>query len=136
VYASSPRRWRFAQGVAALLVSLQLYGAGPEHVVYRGRSFFGAFRVLLDDNGRERLFVHGATVHGVQSLEPGRRAEPLAYFSRSGPIGQVFEEFSGRRRKSHVGIVGLGHRHARGVRRVTTAVDVLRDRSRDRAPGA
>jgi hypothetical protein len=64
--------------------------------------------VLLDDSRHERVFIHGATVHGVQSLEPGRRTEPMAYFTRSGPIGQVFEAFSGPRAKSHVGIVGLG----------------------------
>jgi hypothetical protein len=108
VYASSRRRWRFALGVAAMLVSLQLYAAGPERVLYRGRSFFGAFSVLLDTSGHDHLFVHGATIHGVQSLEPGSRTEPLAYYSRSGPLGQVFEVFSGPRAKSHVGIVGLG----------------------------
>jgi hypothetical protein len=32
----------------------------------------------------------------------------LAYFSRSGPIGQVFTEFSGDSAKRHVAIVGLG----------------------------
>jgi spermidine synthase len=32
----------------------------------------------------------------------------MAYFTRSSPIGQVFEAFSGPRAKLHVGIVGLG----------------------------
>ena len=97
-----------ALGVAAVLISLQLYTPGSAHVIYRGRSFFGAFSVLQDDTRHERLFIHGATVHGVQSLEPGRRAEPMAYFTRSSPIGQVFQAFSGTLAKSHVGIVGLG----------------------------
>jgi hypothetical protein len=108
VYSSSRRPWRFALGVAAVLVSLHLYSTGPDHIIYRGRSFFGAFRVLLDDTRHERVFIHGATVHGMQSLEPGRRTEPMAYFTRSGPIGQVFEAFAGPRAKSHVGVIGLG----------------------------
>jgi hypothetical protein len=108
VFGSRRRPWRFALGVAAVLISLQLYTPGSANVIYRGRSFFGAFRVLQDDTRHERLFIHGATVHGGQSLEPGRRAEPLAYFTRSSPIGQVFEAFSGDRAKSHVGIIGLG----------------------------
>jgi len=108
VYSSSRRPWRFALGVAAVLISLQLYTASPFQIMYRGRSFFGAFRVVQDNTLHERLFFHGATVHGMQSLEPGRRAEPMAYFTRSGPIGQVFEAFSGPRAKSHVGVVGLG----------------------------
>ena len=108
VYSSSRRPWRFALGVGAVLVSLHLYTAGPDHVIYRGRSFFGAFRVLLDDTRQELVFIHGATVHGKQSLEPGRRTEPSGYFTRSGPIGQVFEAFSGPRAKSHVAVIGLG----------------------------
>jgi hypothetical protein len=108
VFGSRRRPWRFALGVAAVLIALQLYTPGSAHVIYRGRSFFGAFRVLQDDTRHERLFIHGATVHGGQSLEARRRAEPLAYFTRSSPIGQVFEAFSGDRAKSQVGIIGLG----------------------------
>ncbi len=109
VYSSRRRPWRFALGVAAVLVSLQLYTPGSAHVIYRGRSFFGAFRLLQNDTLHERVFIHGATVHGGQSLEPGRRAEPMAYYTRSSPIGQVFDEPSpATERKSNVGIVGLG----------------------------
>jgi len=108
VYSSSRRPWRFALGVAAVLMSLQLYEASPYQIIYRGRSFFGAFRVVQDNSLHQRLFFHGTTVHGMQSLTPGRRAEPMAYFTRSSPIGQVFEAFSGARAKSHVGVIGLG----------------------------
>jgi hypothetical protein len=108
VFGSRRRRWRFALGVAAVLMSLQLYTPGSAQVIYRGRSFFGAFRVQQDDTLHERLFIHGATVHGGQSLEPGRRAEPMGYYTRSSPIGQVFEAFSGDRAKSQVGMIGLG----------------------------
>jgi hypothetical protein len=108
VFGSRRRPWRFALGVAAVLLSLQLYTPGSTHVIYRGRSFFGAFRVLQDDILHERLFIHGATVHGGQGLEPGRHAEPMAYYTRSSPVGQVFEAFSGDRAKSDVGMIGLG----------------------------
>jgi hypothetical protein len=108
VFGSRRRPWRFALGVAAVLMSLQLYTPGSAQVVYRGRSFFGAFRVQQDDTLHERLFIHGATVHGGQSLERGRGAEPMAYYTRSSPIGQVFEAFSGDRAKSHLGMIGLG----------------------------
>jgi hypothetical protein len=108
VFGSRRRPWRFALGMAAVLMSLQLYTPGSAQVIYRGRSFFGAFRVQQDDTVHERLFIHGATVHGGQSLEPGRRAEPMAYYTRSSPIGQVFEAFSGDQAKSHVGVIGLG----------------------------
>jgi hypothetical protein len=34
--------------------------------------------------------------------------EPLTYYHRTGPIGQVFEEFSGPRAKENVAVIGLG----------------------------
>jgi spermidine synthase len=34
--------------------------------------------------------LHGTTLHGKQSRDPQRQLEPLTYFSRSGPIGQLF----------------------------------------------
>src|SRR5207245_11436461 len=45
---------------------------------------------------------------GSQQIEPQARAEPFAYYHRSGPIGQVFTAFSGKAAKANVGIVGLG----------------------------
>jgi len=34
--------------------------------------------------------------------------EPLSYYHRTGPIGQVFEEFSGPNAKKDIGVIGLG----------------------------
>jgi hypothetical protein len=39
-------------------------------------------------------------------LHPGR--EPLTYFHRTGPIGQVFEAYHDRLAGRHVGLIGLG----------------------------
>jgi hypothetical protein len=41
------------------------------------------------------LIVHGGIVHGQQSLDPKRRREPMAYYFRTGPIGQMFATFKG-----------------------------------------
>jgi SAM-dependent methyltransferase len=46
-------------------------------------------------------------MHGVQSLDPSRRREPLAYYTREGPIGQVIAGFRPDALRS-VGVVGLG----------------------------
>ena len=40
--------------------------------------------------------AHGTTLHGRQSLEPSRRAEPLSYYQRNRPIGQLFVELDRR----------------------------------------
>ncbi len=56
-----------------------------------------------------RLF-HGSTLHGQQSLDPLLRREPSTYFTRSGPIGQLFEALKQRLAQpgARVAIVGLG----------------------------
>jgi spermidine synthase len=54
------------------------------------------------------MLYHGGTAHGVQSLDPSRAREPLAYYTRSGPIGQVFQAFQGSPIENAVAIIGLG----------------------------
>jgi hypothetical protein len=105
-YTFMQRPIRFGLGIAALFLASICYHGVHGTLVYRQRSFFGVHRVTEQDNAR--LLVHGNTIHGRQSLDPARRREPLAYFHRTGPIGQVFATFSGSDAKRHVAIVGLG----------------------------
>jgi SAM-dependent methyltransferase len=74
------------------------------------RNFFGVLRVTEDSKGQYHQLVHGNTLHGRQSLDPAREIEPLAYYHRSGPIGQVFEMFDARMGESpaDVAVIGLG----------------------------
>ena len=75
----------------------------------RERSFFGVSTILDSGDGRMRSLVHGTTVHGIQSLEPGRETEPLAYYARGSGIGAVMRGvpgFAGPR--ARIGLVGLG----------------------------
>lgn len=92
---------RFAMGLAAVLAISQL---APEHgmtTLARERSFFGVHRVAED--GNFRLLFHGKTVHGIQSLDPAKSPEPLGYYHREGPLGEVFAGIQGP-----VAAVGLG----------------------------
>jgi SAM-dependent methyltransferase len=79
-------------------------------VIHRARNFFGALRVLYDPAARVHRLLHGSTLHGQQSLEPSRRAEPSTYFTRSGPIGGLFDALGPAlgRPGARVAIVGLG----------------------------
>jgi spermidine synthase len=47
-------------------------------------------------------------VHGEQSSRPERRREPLSYYQRPGPIGQVMQALAPRLNGAHIGVVGLG----------------------------
>lgn len=70
------------------------------------RNFFGVQRVT--DEGFERVLMSGTTNHGSQAVAPSLRCEPLTYYSRGGPIGQVFAAANGQPTPRRVGIVGLG----------------------------
>jgi spermidine synthase len=98
------RSLRFALGVAALVLASSTYTGTFGRILHTERSFFGVSRVTNDAANEYRFLFHGGTVHGVQSLDPARSREPLAYYTKSGPVGQIFD----RGPSGSVAIVGLG----------------------------
>ena len=107
-FAFSRRPIRFGLGIAAVLLAATLYRGEEGRLLYAERSFFGINRVTLDDTGRYHFLMHGTTLHGMQALEPARRREPLAYFHRTGPLGQLFAAYDRTRPRESVAVVGLG----------------------------
>jgi len=107
------RPFRFALGIGTLLL---VGGISRDvlhiHEVHQERSFFGVLTVIdkqeEDDRSTTiREFVHGNTVHGLQNLAPGHNRDPLAYYFRTGPIGQLFNSLAGSPKK-RVAVLGLG----------------------------
>jgi spermidine synthase len=77
--------------------------------IHQDRSFFGVLRVSRDRDERGYTELrHGTTLHGRQSREPARRREPLAYYQRNGPIGQLFAELERRPGGLRIAVIGLG----------------------------
>lgn len=107
-FSLKKRPVRFALSLGALMIASSVYLGAYQPVEYRGRSYFSVYKVATDPIRRLRLLVHGRIVHGAQSLDASRRAEPLTYFHRTGPIGQVFGAFAPRLANAHVAVVGLG----------------------------
>jgi len=111
-YALAGRPVRFAAAIGAVLAvgGLSIGKGGP--VEYRARSFFGVLKVVrvATTDGGARQLVHGRTLHGEQRLAPALRREPLTYFTRSGPCGDVFAACHARARPAAPGvaIIGLG----------------------------
>ena len=103
----SSRPLRFALGLGALFLAGSFFQGEKGRILYAERSFFGVHRVALDPTGRYHLLIHGATLHGMQSLDPGRRHESLAYYHRTGPIGEVLALY-GQEPTKRIGAVGLG----------------------------
>jgi hypothetical protein len=105
-FTFAERPLRFALGVGALLATAMLVSQGQ--VLHRERGFFGTIRVVRVEPGPFHQLIHGNTLHGQQSFEPDHDREPLTYYHRTGPIGQVFEVHVKRADQAHVAIVGLG----------------------------
>ncbi len=85
------------------------------HTLYQERSFFGVLAVreavLTDEQGKPESYhelFHGTTKHGAQRLAANLSTIPLTYYSRPGPMGQLFKEFDKSDQAWNIGVVGLG----------------------------
>lgn len=103
---SARRPVRFGLGIGAILLASSLYEGAEGRLLLQQRSFFGIHRVTIDRPARHHILLHGTTLHGMQSLDPARRREPLTYFHADGPLGQLFRAVGGTR--GRVAVVGLG----------------------------
>ncbi|MGH3386817.1 MAG: spermidine synthase, partial [Nocardioidaceae bacterium] len=95
-----------AVGLAVLLAAVFVTNgsAATRDTVERARTFFGSYRVESRDG--VHTLVHGTTIHGTQFTDQQRRDLPTTYYSRGGPLGEVFGLDEGR--FDRVGAVGLG----------------------------
>ena len=100
-------RERRRLGICVLLI-LGIYGLiggrGQVNVAYASRTFFGTYRVVAAENPRSYTLFHGTTVHGRQFVGS---PEPLTYYFRNSPIGQIWESRRDGTNRS-IGAVGLG----------------------------
>jgi hypothetical protein len=104
LYYFSRRALRFTLGVAAVVGGAVLV-QGSVDVLASERSFFGINKVRLLDGGARMALVHGTTLHGMEFTAPARWREPLAYYARSGPVGQMFAL---DRPRARAALIGLG----------------------------
>jgi SAM-dependent methyltransferase len=100
------RPLRLALAAGAIFFGNRFGHAHTEEVVYQGRSFFGVYKVRRI--AEYHILQHGTTTHGGQSLRAQRRLEPLTYYHKSGPFGQLFDSLFTKVPSRRVAIVGLG----------------------------
>ncbi len=108
-------------GLVALLagqatMSPVTFSEVPQRIEYIERSFFGVHMITMRPplalgEGMPRvpalrMLRHGTTTHGQQWFDQERRFEPLSYYDRTGPVGDVFARMDARLRA--VAVVGLG----------------------------
>ncbi len=106
--AFAHRPLRFGVAMTALTFILLWYPSAAGKILYADRSFFGSYRATVDVDGKRHVLFQGTTVHGAQNTDPQLRLQPLTYFHRTGPAGQILSLFAKLRSEGHVAIVGLG----------------------------
>jgi spermidine synthase len=94
-------------GASLLIRSIWVLQGEPTLLTHR--SFYGRYTVLdVKDYGGFHALYHGSTLHGAQSQDPRYRREPMTYYLRSGPLGQLFTSRAATAGHRHVAVVGLG----------------------------
>ena len=102
----SPSAVRFGLAMAAVVFAGMFGSQTDARVLHVERTFFGVHRVI--QRGERHQLMHGTTDHGAQSFRPENRCDPLTYYSRTSPVGQLFESFVGEFTKLNVAGIGLG----------------------------
>ena len=98
---------RFTLAIGLVVIGAIITSGARPNILSKDRNFFGVREVREDPKKKMRWLMHGTTNHGAQSTDPAKRREPVTYYHRPGPIGDVFRAFppvAGRR----VAVIGLG----------------------------
>ncbi|HJR59045.1 MAG TPA: fused MFS/spermidine synthase [Vicinamibacterales bacterium] len=106
--------WAFAGRRApfnALILGIALlvlggFGGLPGNTLFADRSFFGVLKVIAGPQPGYHVLQHGTTLHGRQDTRVAGSCEPLSYYHRNGPVGQLFAEAGAQFR--NIAVVGLG----------------------------
>ncbi|MBT3906715.1 MAG: fused MFS/spermidine synthase [Rhodospirillales bacterium] len=107
VFACRLRPIRFGLSIGVLLAVMAMVPKAG-NILVTERGYFGVNRVSIDSTEKFTLLYHGNTLHGAQYRDKEKRRDPLAYYQKEGPLGQVFQALSGTNQIKSVGVVGLG----------------------------
>jgi spermidine synthase len=111
------RPLRFGLSVAAVIFACRVNGPLPEPgravsiTVHRQRSFFSVLTVDVEAPNtvaESHVLTHGTTLHGQQFTDARLKQEPITYYSRSGPLGQVMQVAAASETPKSIALIGLG----------------------------
>ncbi len=99
---------RFALALGAVMLAGVVHSEIQNRTLHAQRNFFGTLSVNFDPASATHTLYHGNTIHGRQFVDPELQREPLSYFHREGPLGQIFDAFNSNAASPNVAVVGLG----------------------------
>lgn len=98
---------RFAMTATAMLL-LSLLPLGSQAAIFQQRDFFGVHKVVGAGAGSRHALIDGGTIHGVEVMTGSGLNVPTSYYSRTGPIGDVFDTRGPISSAASVAVIGLG----------------------------
>ncbi len=101
------RPTRFGAALAAMFV-LSLLPLGSQPTLFQERDFFGVHKVVADAGDTRHALIDGGTIHGLELMDRSNRDRPVAYYSQSGPVGDLFAAEDSASAQWNVAVVGLG----------------------------
>jgi len=105
-FSAVGRPVRFALGLAVMIAACSTILLDRETIA-KERGFFGVNEVAYDAESDFRWLINGRTMHGLQRGSETESPEPLAYFHRLGPMGDIFR-LHRLSDDAQVAVVGLG----------------------------
>ena len=93
--------------LVAIVVAVDPGVGGAPTLIRLDRSFYGAYRVDQPQPGLHVL-ISGTTIHGRETFSGPYAGEPLSYYHRAGPLGEVIESLQAEHPALRIGAVGLG----------------------------
>src|SRR5262249_31808038 len=107
-YLFVERPLRFGLAFGAFLLASTLYDMRTERPLHQERSYFGVLKIQTHKKGDSEFHIltHGTTTHGMQCMDPQRRSEPMTYYHRNGPVGQLFGAYP--ELAHNYAVIGLG----------------------------
>ncbi|HEY3523761.1 MAG TPA: fused MFS/spermidine synthase, partial [Candidatus Limnocylindrales bacterium] len=107
VLVAGGEAWFLALATAIVLVLATF--VLPDPALLRERSYFGVTEVVQPAGEGRTVLYNGTTVHGSQWIDPARRDQPVGYYVRNGPLGEVFGALDAAEPGPRtIGVVGLG----------------------------
>jgi SAM-dependent methyltransferase len=99
---------RFALGFAVLFFFVESFvGTQSNSLILQVRDFYGVNRVNIYKK-RFHSLVNGNITHGLQLFYPQPNTEPLGYYNRLGPLGDLACAFDDSKPNRHIAAIGLG----------------------------